>query len=339
MPLKRSSSLAMPFARGGKGENGRKGVHITKCSPEDWAATLAMLSNMPRAHFTRRPHRNSDSENTSSSRSKNPAQRQRSSSDGKPSSGGSSENVSANSKRSTSSSKHKQHYHYRQGVAAAAPATTTTTTRTTSTPSRNPSSSKSSSREVHVKALGELQTAAARLPHPEVVYGAMIPEPDYSDDEREATVTKQAALITRNNQVNASSPAKKENKEELPINSDRLDENGLIMPKKLVNPCLESTDKKSLHRELLYNQKRGVNVLNQKTELQKAMEKHNDKKVLKEIQKEKEAALTPFQKALDERAQKIEQSEKAENKDAENEKSTCEFQKIHAKVRAKMEVQ
>lgn len=37
----------------------------------------------------------------------------------------------------------------------------------------------------------------------EVVYGAMIPEPDYSDDEREATVTKQAALISRNNQVNA----------------------------------------------------------------------------------------------------------------------------------------
>lgn len=52
---------------------------------------------------------------------------------------------------------------------------------------------------------------------------------------------------------------------------------------------------------------RGVNVLNQKTELQKAMEKHNDKKVLKEIQKEKEASLTPFQKALDERAQKLEQ--------------------------------
>lgn len=48
-------------------------------------------------------------------------------------------------------------------------------------------------------------------------------------------------------------------------------------------------------------------MLNQKTELQKAMEKHNDKKVLKEIQKEKEAALTPFQKALDERAQKLEQ--------------------------------
>lgn len=33
------------------------------------------------------------------------------------------------------------------------------------------------------------------------------------------------------------------------------------------------------------------------------------------------------------------QMEKAENKDPENEKATCEFQKIHAKVRAKMEVQ
>ncbi|MPC09364.1 Protein FAM107B [Portunus trituberculatus] len=172
----------------------------------------------------------------------------------------------------------------------------------------------------------------------QVVYGAMIPEPDYSDDEREATVTKQAALISRNNQVNASSPAKKE-KDVGEGNKGRMDENGLIMPKKLVNPCLESTEKKSLHRELLYNQKRGVSVLNQKTELQKAMEKHNDKKVLKEIQKEKEAALTPFQKALDERAQRIEQLEKAETKDVENEKDKCEFQKIHAKVRAKMEVQ
>ncbi|XP_050712325.1 uncharacterized protein LOC126996144 isoform X6 [Eriocheir sinensis] len=198
-----------------------------------------------------------------------------------------------------------------------------------------PSSYLKSSREVHLKALGELQTAAARLPHPEVVYGAMIPEPDYSDDERDAAGTKQAALVSRNNQVNASSPAPKEGG----ANTGRLDEKGLIMPKKLVNPNMESTEKKSLHRELLYNQKRGVSVLNQKTELQKAMEKHNDKKVLKEIQKEKEASLTPFQKALDERAQKLEQMEKAENKDPENEKATCEFQKIHAKVRAKMEVQ
>ena len=37
------------------------------------------------------------------------------------------------------------------------------------------------------------------------------------------------------------------------------------------------------------------------------MERHNDKKVMKEQEKEKKSQLTPFQKALDERAQRIEQ--------------------------------
>lgn len=33
------------------------------------------------------------------------------------------------------------------------------------------------------------------------------------------------------------------------------DEEGLILPKKLINPCLESSDRQSLHKELLFNQK------------------------------------------------------------------------------------
>lgn len=33
------------------------------------------------------------------------------------------------------------------------------------------------------------------------------------------------------------------------------DSDGLIVPKKLVNPCLQSTDRQNLHRELLFNQK------------------------------------------------------------------------------------
>nr|XP_045622389.1 protein FAM107B-like isoform X2 [Procambarus clarkii] len=170
----------------------------------------------------------------------------------------------------------------------------------------------------------------------EVVYGAMIPEPDYSDDETDSKPSVTTSMVARNNQVNSNN----KEQEKLHSGQGRLDERGLIMPKKLVNPYLESSDKKNLHRELMFNQKRGVNILNQKSELQKAMEKHNDKKVLKEQEKEKQASLTPFQKALDERAQKIEQMEKAENKDIENEKTpACEFEKIHAKVRAKMEVQ
>jgi hypothetical protein len=30
---------------------------------------------------------------------------------------------------------------------------------------------------------------------------------------------------------------------------------GIIMPRKLTNPCVESTDRQNLHRELLFNQK------------------------------------------------------------------------------------
>lgn len=193
-----------------------------------------------------------------------------------------------------------------------------------------------SSREVHMKALSDLQTATSRLPHPEVVYGAMIPEPDYSDDESEIKSTN---MVARNNKVNSTNSDKEQQKPPPQTNSNgRLDEKGLIMPKKLINPCLESSEKKNLHRELMFNQKMGVNVLNQKTELQKAMERHNDKKILKEQEREKKSQLTPFQKALDERAQRIEQMEKSESKEAEKVPSS-EFEKIHAKVRAKMEVQ
>lgn len=40
-----------------------------------------------------------------------------------------------------------------------------------------------------------------------------------------------------------------------PNGSTMTDSQGLIVPKKLINPCLESTDRQSLHRELLFNQK------------------------------------------------------------------------------------
>ena len=47
--------------------------------------------------------------------------------------------------------------------------------------------------------------------------------------------------------------------------------------------------------------------MNQKSELQKAMEKHKDKQMAKDKEKEKQASLTPFQKVLEQQAQKLEQ--------------------------------
>lgn len=33
------------------------------------------------------------------------------------------------------------------------------------------------------------------------------------------------------------------------------DANGQIIPKKIINPCLDSIDRQNLHRELMFNQK------------------------------------------------------------------------------------
>ncbi|XP_037960734.1 protein FAM107B [Teleopsis dalmanni] len=57
----------------------------------------------------------------------------------------------------------------------------------------------------------------------------------------------------------------------------QTDADGLILPKKLINPCLESSDRKQLHRELKFNNKVGKSVLNQKTELQRAYEKQKER--------------------------------------------------------------
>ncbi|XP_055592013.1 uncharacterized protein LOC129743831 [Uranotaenia lowii] len=68
-----------------------------------------------------------------------------------------------------------------------------------------------------------------------------------------------------------------------PINgtsANGSDSQGLIMPKKLVNPCVESMDRQNLHRELMFNQKMGKNVLNQKSELQRALEKQKERQIL-----------------------------------------------------------
>lgn len=158
-----------------------------------------------------------------------------------------------------------------------------------------------------------------------------------------------ANMVLRNNRVNAAGdesnaplppkpgsphPPQKENK------NGRFDENGLVLPKKLMNPSLDSTEKKSLHRELLFNQKIGVSVLNQKTELQKAMEKHKGKQIAKEQQKEKQANLSPFQKALEQQALKLEQvgTEKTDETKKGSE-AELEFQKLQAKLRSKLEAQ
>ncbi|XP_053678729.1 protein FAM107B [Anopheles nili] len=98
-----------------------------------------------------------------------------------------------------------------------------------------------------------------------------------------------------------------------PINSNQsvmTDAQGLIVPKKLVNPVLESIDRQNLHREMMFNQKIGKSVLNQKTELQRALEKQKERQVLaaQNLTKQTEQTIaSELGRVIMQRAQRLEQ--------------------------------
>ena len=78
------------------------------------------------------------------------------------------------------------------------------------------------------------------------------------------------------------------------------DEEGLVIPKKLPNPVLDSRDHKDLKKEILWNKKAGINVLDKKTDLQKHMEKRsrNNEEKNRKVEEE-ETNKTPLQKMFD----------------------------------------
>jgi len=85
----------------------------------------------------------------------------------------------------------------------------------------------------------------------------------------------------------------------------QYDENGLIVPRKIQNPCVESRERKDLHRELLWNQKIGKNVLDQKTELERAYEKRKEQQKKNEIEREKVQRRSSFELRLEKQAEKL----------------------------------
>ncbi|XP_008557545.1 CCAAT/enhancer-binding protein alpha [Microplitis demolitor] len=85
---------------------------------------------------------------------------------------------------------------------------------------------------------------------------------------------------------------------------------GLILPRKPYNPCLISNNHKDLRRELLFNQKIGKNVLNQKSELQRALERQREAAMRRETERNREESYkddprTALQRALEQRARQI----------------------------------
>lgn len=84
----------------------------------------------------------------------------------------------------------------------------------------------------------------------DLVFGkGMIPEPDYSDSEEEIaddeTVDVQSMIKMSPQPIRAAGN----------LNGHSIAEDGLILPRKISNPCLDSKEKLDLHRELKFNQK------------------------------------------------------------------------------------
>merc|ERR1739844_882345 len=99
-------------------------------------------------------------------------------------------------------------------------------------------------------------------------------------------------------------------------NNTPRDENGLILPRKIVNPCIQSPFRRDLNREIKWNSDKGINVLNTKSELEKAFAKH--KKNLNEKKKEQETAESftgEFQKMITERARRLEKFEEKQEEE------------------------
>lgn len=137
----------------------------------------------------------------------------------------------------------------------------------------------------------------------------MIPEPDYGESEE--IEGKRGSKVMSN--------------------GVRFSEEGLVIPKKPQNPCLESSERQNLHRELLFNQKIGKSVIGQKTELQKTFEKLREDQKKKELEEEKVQKKSALERKLEEQANKLKQQEEIETKKLEV-ADQPEFLRVHARV-------
>jgi len=126
-------------------------------------------------------------------------------------------------------------------------------------------------------------------------------------------------------------------------NKPTVDGEGLIVPRKLNNPCIDSKEAQSLTKEIKWNKKTGMNVLASKSELDKALGRRRWQQGKNEAKLEAEATKTDFQKAMEQRAQRVKNletpSSASKGEESGNDSGHCspepEFMKVRAQVKSK----
>ncbi|KAK3589458.1 hypothetical protein CHS0354_030579 [Potamilus streckersoni] len=109
-------------------------------------------------------------------------------------------------------------------------------------------------------------------------------------------------------------------------------EDGLKQSKKLQNPCVESPIRQALHKELLFNYKQGINVL-QKPELSKVLQKRRETQRIKDWDEQKKVGnkRTSLELRLEERANKLKEEASQDMKPIQEGKEP-ELQAVHKKI-------
>lgn len=193
-----------------------------------------------------------------------------------------------------------------------------------------------------------------------MITGADLPPPDYIDSIPEDDPTLRVPVIIHyddwatgsgaNDQLTPDEnlpapPAEllKEDDEAFPEPPPDYDENipdeikypGLIPPHKLPNPVLESNDRRQIHKDLKFNAKHGINVLDQKNELQKEMTRRKTVKQKKDDAEHQKNNRSSLEQKLDLQKEKLDQREREESILEVQETNQSELAKIHSKIRTK----
>jgi len=153
----------------------------------------------------------------------------------------------------------------------------------------------------------------------------MIPEPDYNE-------YNQSGHLNGNNRASHDNDNNNENANHRVM----MDGDGLVIPRKPVNPTKESIEYRALHKELKFCQKSGMNPLNQKSELTKHLQNITINRNRKEKERERMSTGTELAKTLEQRARRLEQLEKGQD-ESRSTGQPNEFLRMHAKLRGRVE--
>ncbi|KAK6176449.1 hypothetical protein SNE40_014734 [Patella caerulea] len=165
------------------------------------------------------------------------------------------------------------------------------------------------------------------------------PAPDYNEDEGESFPPPPPPLDVEDNGNKDSLESKLNgHPPSAAMKPPSEDETAQIPPKKIANPCLQSRERQALHKELLLNYRRGVNVL-QKPELNKILEKRKETQRHKEWEDQHQCnKRTSLELKLEERANKMKEEESQRMKSiSEKSENAPEYLKMHARITHKAE--